>query len=38
MVRTGEVVGTISMEFEVLNAYVAPNETIRIEMEAEVQQ
>lgn len=37
MVRTGKAVKSISMEFEVLNAFVAPNKTARIELSAEVQ-
>lgn len=37
MVRTGTAVDSITMEFEVLNAFVAPNETIRIELSTEVQ-
>jgi len=37
MVRTGNRIGRISMEFEVLNAFVAPNETARVELSAEVE-
>lgn len=37
LVRTGTAVDSISMEFEVLNAFVAPNETIRIELSTDVE-
>ncbi len=37
MVRTGTAVESITMEFEVLNAFVAPNETARIELSAEIE-
>ncbi len=37
MVRTGTVVDSLTMEFEVLNAFVAPNETARLKLAAEVE-
>ena len=37
MIRTGTAIGSITMEFEVLNAFVAPNKTARIELSAEVE-
>lgn len=38
MVRTGNAVESITMEFEVLNAYVAPNQSTRITLSADVEQ
>ena len=37
MVRTGETVDSVSLEFEVLNAFVAPNETARLTLSAGVE-
>ena len=37
MVRTGTAVESISLEFEVLNAFVAPNKTARIELSTEIE-
>ena len=37
MVRTGETVESVSLEFEVLNVFVAPNETGRLKLSAEVE-
>jgi len=37
LVKTGETVESVSLEFEVLNAFVAPNETARMKLSAEVE-
>ncbi|MCH2614197.1 MAG: Sb-PDE family phosphodiesterase, partial [Opitutales bacterium] len=37
MVRTAENVDSMTLEFEVLNAFVAPNETARLTLSAEVE-
>ena len=37
MVRTGTVVDSLTMEFEVLNAFVAPDETARLQLAVEVE-
>ena len=37
LVRTGDMVESVSLEFEVLNAFVAPNETARITLSSEVE-
>ncbi len=38
MVRTGNAVESITMEFEALNAYVAPSQSTRITLSADVEQ
>ena len=37
LVRTGDMVESVSLEFEVLNAFVAPNETARRTLSSEVE-